>query len=126
MSSPPNRPVYLNLFAIKLPPAGMASIAHRLSGVLLVLCTPLFIALFARSLQDPAGFQATQAILSTTWFKAILLLLCWAIAHHLLAGIRFLLLDIDIGMHRDVLNKTAWGVIVLGLLCAALLAWRFI
>jgi len=126
MSKQPYRPVFLNLLQIKLPPAGLASIAHRISGLLLVLSAPLFIYLFALSLQHAAGFQSVQEIMSCWWFKGLLVLLCWSIAHHLLAGVRFLLLDMDIGMSRDVLNKTAWVVMLLGLVLGFVLALRLL
>jgi succinate dehydrogenase / fumarate reductase cytochrome b subunit len=50
----------------------------------------------------------------------------WSLVHHLFAGIRFLLLDIDIGIGRQAATRSAWLVIIaelvsVGLLLGALL-----
>jgi succinate dehydrogenase / fumarate reductase, cytochrome b subunit len=115
------RPVFLNLFQIKLPPAGLVSVAHRISGFLLVLSAPIFIYLFAKSLHSAEDYQLVLEYFDCTLFKVFLLLMCWSVVHHLLAGIRFLLLDIDICIERDVANKTAWVVMAGGVFLSVLL-----
>jgi succinate dehydrogenase / fumarate reductase cytochrome b subunit len=61
----PKRPVFLELWRIKLPAMGLASILHRVSGVLMVLAIPLGAHLLHQSLASPEGFAATAATLST-------------------------------------------------------------
>jgi succinate dehydrogenase / fumarate reductase cytochrome b subunit len=41
--------------------------------------------------------------------------------HHFLAGIRYLLLDIDIGVDKPVYRQTAWAVLAGGPVLALLL-----
>ncbi|MCG7982648.1 MAG: succinate dehydrogenase, cytochrome b556 subunit [Candidatus Thiodiazotropha lotti] len=106
------RPVFLNLFKIRLPMAGIMSIIHRATGVVMVLCIPLLIYLFDLSLSGADGFAAAKAILGMGLVKLILFLMLWALMHHLLAGIRYLLIDIDIGVEKPLFRQTALAVTV--------------
>ncbi|MCG8019542.1 MAG: succinate dehydrogenase, cytochrome b556 subunit [Candidatus Thiodiazotropha lotti] len=106
------RPVFLNLFKIRLPMAGIMSIIHRATGVVMVLCIPLLIYLFDLSLSGADGFAAVKAILGMGLVKLILFLMLWALMHHLLAGIRYLLIDIDIGVEKPLFRQTALAVTV--------------
>jgi len=108
MSSNNKRPVFLNLTKINMPATAILSIGHRISGVLLFFSIPLFLYLFELSLSNQAGFDQAQSILEHGFFKFILLVLLWGFIHHFLAGIRFLLLDLDIGMNKKAANKGAW------------------
>jgi len=107
-----SRPVFLNLLQIKLPVTGVVSIAHRISGLLLFISLPVSLYLLGLSVSGEAGFQRSLAILHSLPFRFLALLALWALLHHLLAGLRFLLLDLDIGMHRDPARASAFGVIV--------------
>ncbi|MBV2091738.1 MAG: succinate dehydrogenase, cytochrome b556 subunit [Candidatus Thiodiazotropha sp. (ex Ctena orbiculata)] len=106
------RPVFLNLFKIRLPMAGIMSIIHRATGVVMVLSIPLLIYLFDLSLSGVDGFAAAKAILDLGLVKLILFLMLWALVHHLLAGIRYLLIDIDIGVEKPLFRQTALAVTV--------------
>lgn len=117
------RPKHLDLRVIRLPVTGVASILHRLSGLLLVLATPALIALLARSLEGPAGFEATRQLLNSAPAGVVLVLLAWALGHHLLAGIRFLLLDVDVGVERPAARASAWLVSGGGIVIALLALW---
>jgi len=107
-----DRPKYLNLFRIRLPITGVLSIAHRLSGVLLVMAIPFFIYLLSLSLRSAQGFADVQTLLNLPAIKWVLVVVFWALMHHFLAGIRFLLLDIDIGYHRTQARQSAWMVFI--------------
>jgi len=100
-------PKFLNLLAIKLPPGGIASIGHRVSGVLMFLAIPLFAWLFGLSLGSEEGFHQVEVYLHTTLFRLLIVLLVWSLIHHLLAGIRHLLLDVDIGVEKVPARMTA-------------------
>jgi succinate dehydrogenase / fumarate reductase cytochrome b subunit len=93
-----SRPVFLNLFQIKMPIMAIMSILHRASGALLVLAIPYISYLFALSLESEQGYMQVQEHLSGTLVKIIMLLFGWGVLHHLLSGIRFLFLDFDIGL----------------------------
>lgn len=57
----PSRPVFLNLTQIHMPIGAIASIGHRLSGVLLAASVPFGVALLDRSLQHEQGSQRLPA-----------------------------------------------------------------
>lgn len=100
-------PKFLNLLAIRLPPGGVASIGHRISGVLMFLSVPLFAWLFGLSLESEQGFEQALIYLHSTLFQLLILVMVWSLAHHLLAGIRHLLLDADIGVDKSTARLTA-------------------
>ena len=105
------RPVYLNLVQIRLPLPGFISILHRVSGVLMVLSIPFCIYLLELSLRNDAGYAAAQAMLDGVPAKLVIMLLTWSLMHHLLAGIRYLLIDLDIGVERAAARKLSWAVL---------------
>lgn len=120
-----NRPVFLNLFQIRLPFPGLASISHRVSGVLLFLVLPLVLWLLMKAKESPEAFNQVVAIINSPHFLLVVLVVSWAFWHHLLAGIRFLFLDLEIGLDKTVSQRSAQLVIGLGVLAAVLstLAW---
>lgn len=115
------RPVFLDLWRIRLPLPGVVSILHRLSGILMVLAIPLAAVLFEQALSGPDGFAATSAVLDAWPVRLVLLLLLWSLLHHLLAGIRHLLMDLDIGLDRLVARRNAWIVLTAALVLPILL-----
>lgn len=110
------RPQYRNIsvpqiLGYHLPLAGKSSILHRISGALLFLCLPLVILpLFALSVTSPESFEAMKAWVDNPLLKLLLLALLWGFFHHFCAGIRYLILDLHIGMDRHSAQKSA-GVV---------------
>jgi succinate dehydrogenase / fumarate reductase cytochrome b subunit len=91
-----------------LPPAGQISILHRISGALLFLALPVIILpLFAMSFVSPAGFEAISVLAGFTIVKLVLLVLIWGYLHHFCAGIRYLVLDLHIGLDKVSAQRSA-------------------
>ena len=86
------------LLTYHLPLPGLVSIMHRISGAALFLMLPLLLWLFDLSLMSELSFERLRGIASNVFFKLLLVLLIWAFFHHLVAGIRYLLLDLHIGI----------------------------
>ena len=122
MSTTDSRPVFLNLLRIRQPVMAVVSIFHRISGVLMILALPGLVYLLNLSLSNQAGFSQVADLLASPILKLLAVLLGWALTHHILAGIRFMLLDFDLGIERAAARKTAWLVHVGALLLTALLA----
>ena len=119
-------PVYLNLFRIRFPVGAVTSIAHRITGVCLFLSLPFWIYLLELSLAGPEGFAQTLDILQTPWLRIGLLLAAWSFFHHLLSGVRFLLLDTGVGCRLQQARRSAWLVNIAGLAMAlACAGWLF-
>jgi len=113
------RPVFLNLMQIRLPITAAMSIAHRLTGILLFLALPYLIYVLEQTLQNEQSFAFVRESLDSIPVKIILIILAWSFLHHLLAGIRYLLLDIDIGVELRPARSSAWLVIFLALILTA-------
>lgn len=110
MNTHTGRPVFLELRKIRLPVTAVISILHRASGVMLVLLIPALIYLLDLSLRNESGFLSVIEILRSTPVRLLGVVLVWGLAHHLFAGIRFLLLDLDQGVEISEARKTAWMV----------------
>lgn len=96
----------------RLPLAGRVSILHRISGALLFLALPvLILPLFAMSIVSEAGFQALAMVAGFPIVKLILLVLIWGYLHHFCAGIRYLILDLHIGLDKVSAQKSAGAVL---------------
>jgi len=115
------RVVFLNLAKIQMPVGALTSITHRVTGLLLAFGTPFCIYLLDLSLQGPLGYAQVIGMLDDVWVKGAMIVLAWALAHHLLAGIRHLLSDIDIGSQLPAARHSAW-IVNLGGAGVALLA----
>lgn len=115
------RPVYLNLFKIRLPIGGVVSIFHRVTGVFLVLLLPPAIYLLQQSLESAATFDNTVRMLGSLPGRALLLIVTWMFLQHLYSGIRHLLLDIDIGIERTTARRSAWLTLVVSIVTLLLI-----
>ena len=106
------RPVYLNLIKIRLPVMGIISLAHRASGVILFLFIPFAVYLLDLSVESQQSFIQVQQILNQPVMLIVQILLFWSLAHHFFAGIRFLLIDAEIGVEKSSARVGAWLVLV--------------
>jgi succinate dehydrogenase / fumarate reductase cytochrome b subunit len=119
------RPIYLNLFAIRQPLPAIVSILHRVSGALLFLVgIPALLWGVQASVASPEAFAQMKAVLGHPLSKLIALVLAWAYLHHLLAGLRHLLLDVHVGIDLAPARRSAAVVLVVSLLLTALVAVR--
>lgn len=123
MAHTASRPKFLNLLLIRKPVGALTSMGHRLSGVLLFLSLPLAAFLLDLSLQGPDGFEQAAQLLASPALRMVELLIAWSLAHHLLAGVRFLLIDLDIGVDKLPARTTALAVNLAAPLLALLGLW---
>ncbi|MEJ2653985.1 MAG: succinate dehydrogenase, cytochrome b556 subunit [Acidihalobacter sp.] len=115
------RPVYLDVFKIKLPLPGVISFAHRVSGALMFLGIPFVLYLLDLSLSSPAGFAQARDIATSWWLVPAVVLITWSLCHHLLAGVRYLLMDLEIGIAKKPSFQSAAWVGVSALVLAIIL-----
>ena len=107
------RPEYRNIhvtqiLSYRLPLAGKLSILHRVSGAALFLALPIILLpLFDKSLTSELSFEEMKAWVANPLFKVILLGLIWSYMHHFCAGIRYLVLDMHIGVDKESAAKSA-------------------
>lgn len=117
------RPKNLDLTSIRLPLAGKVSILHRVSGVGLFLFLPVLLWAFSASLTSADTFSVFKAVSAFWLAKVIFAGLIWAFAHHFCAGIRFLLLDLHVGIEKEPARKSAAVVLAVSLPLAAIVIW---
>jgi succinate dehydrogenase / fumarate reductase, cytochrome b subunit len=92
------RPKHLDLTKIRLPLPGLVSILHRISGLALFLIgIPFLLWALSCTLADQEGFDNWGAAFKHPVVKIILIGFLWAFAHHFIAGLRFLALDLHKG-----------------------------
>jgi succinate dehydrogenase / fumarate reductase, cytochrome b subunit len=104
-----------DLVRYRLPVPGVLSIVHRVSGALMFLALPAILVLFDLSLRSELSYQQLQQLAGGWVVKTGLALLAWALLHHLAAGIRYLLLDLDWGVEREAARRSAWVVFAVSL-----------
>lgn len=100
-----SRPVYRNIHVTqivkyRLPPAGIVSILHRISGVIMFLLLPFVIWMFDASVTSEISYDGFASAFSAGigfvpgWFlKLVSLALIWAYLLHFIAGVRHLWMD---------------------------------
>ena len=116
------RPKHLDLRKIQLPLPGLVSILHRVSGAVLFLFIPLGLFALQGSLASEQGFGVWTGLFGHPLVKLIVIGFIWAGVHHLLAGIRYLLLDVHIGVALQPARLSSKIVIALSLAITLLLA----
>jgi succinate dehydrogenase / fumarate reductase cytochrome b subunit len=116
------QPKNLNLFSIRLPLPALVSILHRMSGVLLFLLMPFLTWAFCHSLSSDLNFKETILILNAWPVKIIEVFFIWALIHHLIAGLRHLLLDFQIGNDLIVARLSSKTVLVVSFILTFIMA----
>lgn len=113
-----NRPRHLALWKIRFPIGAIASIGHRASGALLLLSMPFLPDVLRSSLHDAQRFDEWLAATRSPLGSAMVFAISWALFHHLLAGLRHLLMDIGIGTSLHNGRRSARWVLLGGALAA--------
>ncbi|MBP6560307.1 MAG: succinate dehydrogenase, cytochrome b556 subunit [Burkholderiaceae bacterium] len=113
----------LNLFndvrTYRLPLAGIISILHRLSGMLMFILLPLVIWMFDTSVSSEisfgrfsSAFTAGLGFVPGWLIKLVTLALIWSYLHHLAAGVRHLYLDVSHKTTKDFGRQSAAATLV--------------
>ena len=130
------RPVYRNihvtqLASYRLPPAGIVSILHRVSGVLIFVLLPFVIWLFDKSVTSEVSFASFTSLFAAGagpmpgWFyKLIALALIWAYLHHFVAGVRHLWMDATHAVSKEFGHASAIATLAISLALTAALGWK--
>lgn len=112
------RPVNLNLLTIRQPIPAIVSILHRISGFVLFLAIPFILWGLNTSLNSQQDFDDIHQALTAPFSKFVIWCLLSAFFYHFVAGIRHLLMDINIGIEL----KTGRRAAILALSIAIVLA----
>ena len=121
------RPVNLDLQTIRFPVTAIASILHRVSGVITFVAVGILLWLLGLSLSSPEGFAQAAAIMNSFFVKFIFWGILTALAYHVCGGIRHLLMDF--GYIKESLAagtrsaQVAIGLTVVLSILAGVLVW---
>ena len=122
------RPVHRNIhisqiISYRLPPAGIVSILHRVSGAMMFLLLPFVIWLFDTSVTSEISYERfTSAFIAgigfvPAWFvKLTVLALIWGYLHHFIAGVRHLWMDATHSVTKEQGHSSAIVTLVLSVL----------
>jgi succinate dehydrogenase / fumarate reductase cytochrome b subunit len=133
------RPEFRNINALtdlpsyRLPAAGIVSILHRISGLIMFLLLPLLVWMFDTSVSSEISFAKFSAAFTVglgfvpaVLVKVVVLGLIWAYLHHLIAGVRHVYMDVCHAVSKEFGKSSAVFTLVLSLgLTAALGAKLF-
>jgi len=99
------RPEFRNINAFtdlpkyRLPAAGIVSILHRISGVLMFVLMPVIMWIFDSTVSSEISYNRFRHVFSTgatgILLKLVALALIWAYLHHFTAGLRHLWMDVS-------------------------------
>ena len=122
------RPEFRNINALsdlpgyRLPAAGIVSILHRISGVIMFLLMPFIIWMFDTSVSSEISFAKFTAAFNIGlgfvpgWFiKLVALALIWAYLHHFIAGLRHLYMDVFHAVSKEFGKSSATVTLALSI-----------
>jgi succinate dehydrogenase / fumarate reductase cytochrome b subunit len=130
------RPVYRNIHVsqimkYRLPPAGIVSILHRVSGVGMFLLMPFIIWMFDNSVSSEYSYARFTGLfdfgawfLPGWFFKLVALGLIWAYLHHFFAGVRHLWMDMTHAVTREFGRASAIFTLTASLLLTLALGYK--
>ena len=117
------RPVNLNLFTIKFPITAIASILHRVCGVILFVSLPFWLWALQFSLESEADFAKLQDCFSHVSVRFAVWVSLSALAYHFVAGVRHILMDMGYGESKKGGCFGAKLVFFIAILLSLLLGW---
>ena len=123
------RPEFRNINALsdlpnyRLPPAGIVSILHRISGAILFLLLPFIIWLFDKSVTSEISFEVFRNAfvagigpVPAVLVKLVVLAIMWGYLHHFIAGVRHLWMDATHSVSKEQGKSSAIITLALGTL----------
>lgn len=117
------RPINLDISTIHLPITALASITHRVSGIILLFVTAIALWGLKVSLTSEQGFNQVVDFLAQGWVKTLVWLMLTALFYHLIAGVRHLIMDMGIGESLEGGRRGAKIVIALAILVSLNIAY---
>lgn len=112
----------------RLPLAGVVSILHRVSGMLMFFLLPFVIWMFDTSVTSEisfdrfaSAFSAGIGVVPGVVVKIVVLGLIWAYLHHAIAGLRHLWMDATHSVSKEFGRSSAVVTLVLSVLLTLLL-----
>jgi succinate dehydrogenase / fumarate reductase, cytochrome b subunit len=116
------RPLSPHLGIYRLTITMLMSIVHRITGGALYFGTLLLAAWLISAAMGPKAYDSVNALLGHPLGKLVLVGYTWAVAHHMLGGIRHLLWDTGRGLQPATADVLGW-LTILGSLTLTVTLW---
>ena len=112
----------IDALGYRLPVAGLVSILHRASGLIMFVLLPFVIWLFDTSVtsevsygQFSSAFGHGVGFLPGWFLKLVALALIWSYLHHLIAGLRHLWMDATHAVTKEFGRQSAIVTLVVSI-----------
>jgi succinate dehydrogenase / fumarate reductase, cytochrome b subunit len=128
------RPEFRNINALtdlrnyRLPVAGIISILHRVSGLLMFMLLPFVVWLFDTSVTSEVSYESFRSaylagfgVLPAFLVKLVTLALIWSYLHHFCVGVRHLWMDATHSVSKEQGRSSAILALAISLPLTALL-----
>jgi succinate dehydrogenase / fumarate reductase cytochrome b subunit len=116
------RPLSPHLGIYRLTITMVMSIMHRITGAALYFGTLLLAAWLVAAATGPAAYETVDALFGHPLGKLVLAGYTWALAHHMLGGIRHLIWDTGRAMQPKAADALGW-LTILGSLALTAALW---
>ena len=104
----------IDALGYRLPLAGIVSILHRASGLIMFVLLPFIIWMFDASVtseisysQFASVFKSGTGFLPGWFYKLVALALIWSYLHHVIAGLRHLWMDATHSVSKEFGRQSA-------------------
>jgi len=126
MAMSSERPVNLDLTTFRFPVTAIASILHRVCGVILFFGSFILMALLSLSLENEAGFADALALLDNGFIAFVVWGILASLAYHFVAGVKHLFMDMGYGETLEsgpLFAKVAIAVALVLIVLAGVWVW---
>lgn len=111
----------MDILRYRFPIAAIASILHRVSGIIVFLLIPFVLWLLHASLVSPQEFLLVKDFMGSFWISLLVWMVTSAMFYHFVAGIKHLIMDMG-HLEEKVSGRTAsLVVLILGIIGAILI-----
>ncbi|WP_077311608.1 succinate dehydrogenase cytochrome b556 subunit [Vibrio palustris] len=119
------RPVNLDLQTIRFPITAIASILHRVTGVIMFVAVGILMCLLSLSLSSAEGFNEASVWVDNILVKLVLWGILTALSYHIAGGIRHLIMDL--GYCEELESGTKSAKIAFGItVVLSILSWGLV
>ncbi|KII76843.1 succinate dehydrogenase cytochrome b556 subunit [Vibrio renipiscarius] len=121
-----SRPVNLDLQTMHFPITAIASIVHRVAGVITFVAVGILLWLLSLSLSSPVGFKQAADLIDGWFVTFILWGILTALAYHIVGGVRHLMMDMGYFEELDtgaLSAKVSFAVTAVLSILAGIMVW---
>ncbi|HIH2763840.1 MAG TPA: succinate dehydrogenase, cytochrome b556 subunit [Candidatus Azoamicus sp.] len=108
--------VFLNLFFIKFPITAITSIIHRVTGIFLFLCIPIFLYFLKISLASESSFLLAKNLFNSLYIKFFLFVFLSSFIYHFVMGVKHIIMDLGYFEGKNSSNNFALFALIFSLL----------